>query len=93
VTSSKPNRDALTYAKVFARQNPEDDGFTDGLVKALAKLFPRAELTAAQRTLTARCASHESRAARRQLDLIRRARLSTYLPKAWPDSPERRRTK
>lgn len=75
MTSTK--RDPLAYVRSFARRNPEDDGFTPGLVQSLAKLFPRAELTAAERTLASR---KPSRSQARQLDLVRRARRITYLP-------------
>lgn len=74
---SKSRRDVLVYARSFAKRNPEDDGQTDALVRQLAKLFPRAELTKAEATLSGR---RISPAAWRQLELVKRARLITYLP-------------
>jgi hypothetical protein len=80
--NASAQRDPIKYAKVFARRNPQDDGFTDGLVKSLARLFSRAQLTSATRELAER---RPSKAARRQYDLLQRARRITYLPlnKRW----------
>lgn len=75
--SSSERRDVLKYARVFAKQNPNDDGYTDQLVKALARLFPRAELAKAEQELSGR---RLSRALNRQLQLVRRAKRITYLP-------------
>ena len=84
--NSSAKRDPVKFARVFAKRNPEDDGFTDGLVRSLARLFPRAELTRAEEVLVSR--KKQSKASRRQLEFVRRARRITYLPlnKRWSRS-------